>query len=212
MIFRIVAVAVLLLVVHGCGGSNQPSAAADTTPADGTASAMAGSSVTGRLAPVLATSSTLVALEPAGEAELPIKAEPAVMDQVSLVFYPSFLFAQTGQTVEFRNSEDVLHNVRVTEAAGQKPVFNIASPPYGKYEFKFERPGVYSVGCDIHSTMRADIFVTNTPYTAMTSSDGTFKFSDVQAGSYKLAVYAGPTPTVRPIEVKPGVTDLGVIQ
>ena len=49
---------------------------------------------------------------------VPVKAEPAVMDQVSLVFYPSFLIAQAGQTVEFQNGEDVLHNIRVTEVGG----------------------------------------------------------------------------------------------
>ncbi len=211
MVLRIVAAAVLLSVVAGCGTS-QPAPPADAAAPPAATSSSGNGTLTGKLAPSLGTSSTLVALEPAGEVELPIKAEPAVLDQVSLVFYPPFLFAQVGQTVEFRNSEDVLHNVRVTETAGLKPVFNIASPPYGKYEHKFERPGVYSVGCDIHSTMRADIMVTSTPYTAMTGSDGGFTFTEVKPGPYKLAIYAGPTPTVRPIEVKAGSTDLGVIQ
>ena len=134
------------------------------------------------------------------------------MDQVSLVFYPSFLLAQAGQTVEFRNGEDVLHNIRVTEVADQKPIFNVASPPYGKYDYAFERPGMYIVGCDIHSTMRADILITASPYTTLTEKDGSFTIREVKAGPYKLTVYAGVEPVVRAIEVKSGRTDLGVIQ
>ncbi len=48
---------------------------------------------------------------------------------------------------------------------GRSPSSTSRRPPYGKYEYKFERPGMYIVGCDIHSTMRADILITATPYT-----------------------------------------------
>jgi len=212
MTLRFAATAALLTAALGCAGNNQPSPATETTQAHQAAPSAGNANVTGKLAPSLAPPSSLVALELEGGGEIPVKSEPAVMDQVSLVFYPSFLLAQTGQTVEFRNSEDVLHNIRVTEVADQKPIFNVASPPYGKYEYKFERPGVYNVGCDIHSTMRADILVTGTPYTALTGKDGSFTIANVRPGPYKLTVYSGATPTVRTVEVKPGMADLGVIQ
>jgi len=212
MRLRLAAIAVLSFGISGCTSSTPPAPATHATPANETAPTGADGEVTGSLASSVAPPSSLVALEADGDIEIPVKAEPAVMDQVSLVFYPSFLLAQTGQTVEFRNGEDVLHNIRVTEVADQRPIFNIASPPYGKYEYKFERPGVYNVGCDIHSTMRADILVTSTPYTILTGKDGSFTLENVKPGRYKLTVYAGTTPTVRPIEVKSGATDLGVIQ
>ena len=211
MLLRIVATAILLAAGAGCGRGDTPPAVEDAAPAQQTPPG-AGSDVRGTLAPAVAPPTSLVALEPAGSVEIPVKAEPAVMDQVSLVFYPSFLLAQAGQTVEFRNSEDVLHNIRVTEVADQTPIFNVASPPYGKYEYKFERPGVYNFGCDIHSTMRADILVTATPYTTLTAKDGSFTIKNVTPGPYKLTVYAGAAPTVRAVDVKPGATDLGVIQ
>lgn len=199
-----------LLAAVGCGGRT------DTTQVDAGASTHTPSisgrvEVIGKLAADFAPPSSLVALEPRGEVELPVKSEPAVMDQVSLEFLPSFLVAQTGQTVEFRNSEDVLHNIRVTEVAGQKPVFNVATPPSGIYSYKFERPGFYNVGCDIHSTMRADIMVMGTPYTATTRADGSFTMSDVAPGQYNLTVYAGASPVVRPVEVKNERTDLGLV-
>ena len=83
--------------------------------------------------------------------------------------------------------------------------------PFGKYEHKFE-PGYYNVTCDIHTTMRASILVTASPYTATTAADGSFNLSNVIPGQYNLTIYAGAAPVVRPVEVKSGRTDLGEIR
>ena len=121
------------------------------------------------------------------------------MDQSGYMFLPGFLIAQAGQKVQFRNSEDVLHNVRVTEASQQKAVFNVATVAFGSYEHTFE-PGYYTVTCDIHPTMRASILVTTTPYTATTSADGGFTIKNVKPGQYNLTVYTGAAPVTRSIE------------
>jgi plastocyanin len=214
MTLRFTAAAVLLLLAFGCGGGDTPAAtgakAGAATNAD-PASPNGGAHVTGRLAPSLAPPSAVIVLEPQGTSELPIKAEPAIMDQAGYEFLPGFLLAQAGQTVQFRNSEDVLHNVRVTEISSQKPVFNVATVAFGKYEHTFD-PGYYSVTCDIHTTMRASILVTASPYAATTAEDGSFSVSNVRPGHYNLTVYADPTPVVRSIEVKNGGTDLGLMQ
>jgi plastocyanin len=219
MTLRFSTVAVLLLLAFGCGGDNETPATADlkvsttntAASSNEAASSSGGAHVTGKLAPGLAPPSALVVFEPQGAAELPIKTEPAIMDQAGYEFLPGFLLAQAGQTVQFRNSEDVLHNVRVTEISSQKPVFNVATVAFGKYEHKFD-PGYYNVTCDIHTTMRASVLVTASPYTATTAEDGSFSIGDVRPGQYSLTVYAGPAPVVRSIEVKTGRTDLGVIQ
>ena len=80
---------------------------------------------------------------------------------------------------------------------------------FGKYEHKFD-PRYYNVTCDIHTTMRASILVTASPYTATTAEDGSFSINNVKAGQYNLAIYAGPAPVVRPIDVKGQKTDLGL--
>jgi plastocyanin len=210
MTLRFTAAAVLLLMAFACGGST-PATADLEAGTTNTGSASPGSSnVTGKLAPAIAPPSALIVLEPQGGAELPVKTEPAIMDQAGYEFLPGFLLAQAGQSVQFRNSEDVLHNVRVTEISTQKPVFNVATVAFGKYEHKFE-PGYYNVTCDIHTTMRASILVTASPYTASTAEDGTFRISNVRPGQYNLTIYAGPAPVVRPIDVKSGRTDLGEI-
>lgn len=205
----------ILLACLGCAGTSDtgPKPEPATPPAAAAAaSGGGGANVTGKVSPALAPPSSLLALEPQNPVELPVKTEPAVMDQVSLEFLPAFLVAQAQQTVEFRNGEDVLHNIRVTEVAGQQPVFNVATPPGGKYTYKFERPGFYNVGCDIHQSMRADILVMGTPYTATTGGDGSFTISNVLPGPYKLTVYAGSGPVVRTVQVTGVKTDVGVIQ
>jgi plastocyanin len=216
MALRFVAAAVLLLTAFGCGGDSEADVKTGTAGVDaGTTGASSGggaaTGVTGTLAPGLAPPSTLIVLEPQGAAELPVKSEPAIMDQAGYEFLPAFLVAQAGQPVQFRNSEDVLHNVRVAEAPSQNPVFNVATLAFGTYEHKFE-PGYYNVTCDIHSTMRASILVTTSPYTATTAADGSFSIGSVLPGHYNLTIYAGAAPVVRPIVVKPGRTDLGEIR
>ena len=205
------AAAALLLLTFSCGGEPEPGPETNAGPVQ-SATSSAGVEVAGTLAPSVAPPAALVVLAPQSGIEVSVKAEPAIMDQAGYEFLPAFLLAQTRQAVLFRNSEDVLHNVRVTESSQQKPIFNVATVAFGSYEHKFEEPGLYNVGCDIHPTMRASILVTATPYTATSGADGSFTMANVKPGRYNLTVYAGAAPVVRPVEVKNGRTDLGVIQ
>lgn len=202
--------AALLLTSLSC--ARQPEQNTPAATASPPAASVSAAGVTGKLGPGAAPPSALVVLEPIGSIQVPVKPEPAIMDQAGYEFLPGFLTAQTGQVVQFRNSEDVLHNVRVTETQQQKPIFNVATTAFGSYEHKFAETGVYNVTCDIHPTMRATILVTATPYVATAGEDGSFAITNVPPGKYKLTAYGGASPLVREIEVKSGRTDLGVIQ
>ena len=90
------------------------------------------------------------------------------MDQVALTFIPGVLVVRTGHPVEFRNSDDTLHNVRVNEVATKAGTFNVAIPMGEDYRFTFDREGFYDVGCDIHPAMSATIYASPSPYTALT--------------------------------------------
>jgi plastocyanin len=201
----------LLLASLGCSGGPETPAASQPPPA--AANTDGGrAEVRGTLPSALNAADAIVVLEPAIPRDLPVKTQPAVMDQSGYQFIPALLLAQSGQTVQFRNSEDVLHNVRVTEVANDTPVFNVATTPFGAYAHTFERTGLYTVTCDIHSTMRADILVSSSPYTARTAADGAFAITDIPPGKYTLTLYAGPAPVARSVDLKSGLNDLGAIQ
>ena len=75
----------------------------------------------------------VVVLEPTTSRTFPPQTEVPVMDQVGLTFGPPLLLVRTGQPVEFRNSDDTLHNVHVTHEETREPAFNVAIPTDNSY-------------------------------------------------------------------------------
>ena len=142
-------------------------------------------------------------LEPKTPREFPAGGK-AVMDQVSLTFIPAMLFVRTGQPVEFRNSDDTLHNVHVGNSETKEPSFNVAIPTGELYNYTFAKDGFYHVACDIHPAMSAEIFATSSPFAAMTDTNGNFVFEEVPPGQYVLRVFAGAARTAREVEIKAG--------
>ena len=88
--------------------------------------------------------------------------EIAVLDLAGYEVHPRSLTVRVGQTVRFRNSnsEDEVHSIRVSEVANGAQLFGVGNLPYGSSDHQFVRPGFYTVACDIHPMMRADILVT----------------------------------------------------
>lgn len=136
----------------------------------------------------------------AGEPAAP-PAGPAVLDQYSRQFVPDLLFVRVNQTVEFRNSEDVDHNVQVLRQPTGTTVMNESGSNGQVFTHVFAQPGWYDVVCDIHPGMRATIVATASPYAALAGSDGAFAISGVPRGQYTLAVLINGRETTRPVAV-----------
>jgi plastocyanin len=129
----------------------------------------------------------IVTLLPASGAA-PMPDQPALMDQLSKQFIPNVLMVRPGQPVEFRNSEDMPHNVSVTRRGSGSEVFNVGTEPHQKYVHTFDRVGQFDVLCDIHEGMSAIVIVAPGPVTTIAGDDGRFTFSSVPFGSYKLSL------------------------
>ena len=170
------------LALTACSSPDQPAPAPPSLDAAEAVSS-SGTLVVGR-----APGGAYVMLEATDQAFSP-PADPTFMDQSSQMFIPGEMVARTGQEVKFRSSEDVLHNVRVIRSDDKKPIFNVATPPWGSYSHTFEEPGVYDVTCDIHATMRASILVSNTPYATVADGEGRFTFENVAPGVYRLVTF-----------------------
>jgi plastocyanin len=151
----------------------------------------------------------IVVLDPETVSDEP-QAQPFVpyMDQVQQTFIPSLLLVRTGQPVEFRNNDDVLHNVRVRNDETRSPAFNVAIPTGEKYQFSFERDGFYDVGCDIHPGMTSQIVATSSPFITTGDAQGRFTIEHVPSGSYKAIVYAGAQKIERVVAIAAASTDL----
>jgi plastocyanin len=115
------------------------------------------------------------------------------LDQKGARFDPDLVIVPVGSTVEFPNSDPIFHNVFSLSKA--QP-FDLGYYPQGQRRtVKFNTPGVVQVYCHIHANMYAAIVVTASPWFQKPSPDGSFSFSDVPAGRYRLTAWhkiAGP--------------------
>jgi plastocyanin len=202
------AAVVFVLLLSGCAKSSDPPPTT-AVPARAATSSTAGT-VNGKAPLPSSRGAVVVVLEPRTAREFPAQAEKPVMDQVGLTFGPELLFVRTGQPVEFRNSDDTLHNVNVKHEETREQAFNVAIPTGGSYEHTFARDGFYRVGCDIHPAMAASIFSAATPFATLADADGSFTFTDVPSGPWKVTVYAGGRRLQRDVDVTGAVTEVTV--
>jgi plastocyanin len=121
--------------------------------------------------------------------ESPVPEEPALIDQYGTAFWPKLLVVRPGQPVDFKNSEDVLHNVHVIEAETRETEFNVGTPVVGAYRHVFEKEGAYDVSCNIHPSMAAFVIVTAAPFVAVADSQGNFALEAVPEGAYDVRVW-----------------------
>jgi plastocyanin len=118
----------------------------------------------------------------------PAPKEHAKIDQKNLIFAPHILPVLVGTTVDFLNSDAVLHNVFTPEACAEK--FNLGTWPQGEtrsYTFKKECTAVLL--CKVHPEMESYVVAVPTPYFALAKADGSFHIGDVPDGSYTVKVW-----------------------
>lgn len=116
--------------------------------------------------------------------------KPVLMDQRSLTFVPHVLPILAGTTVEFRNSDDVAHNVfSPDKCAG---AFNLGTwAPGGSKTHTFKKAGcVATILCIVHPDMEAYVVVLQNPYFTTSGADGTFTIPEVPAGQYTLKIWS----------------------
>jgi plastocyanin len=189
----------------GCNGGRSADGPGDSQPgAASTLEAASGTAIVTGSVPGAATTPAYVVLTPERDEPGDAPDTRPVMDQVQMTFVPSMLFARTGHPVEFRSSDEELHNVNVKRSRTFEQEFNVAIPPGGTFEHTFKNPGFYDLNCDIHPAMSAQILVASTPHVAVAGQDGSFAFHDVEPGDYTLTVYAGARRLEQGLKVSPG--------
>jgi hypothetical protein len=121
--------------------------------------------------------------------DAPASATPVTLDQRACLYAPRVLGMQVGQSLQIKNSDPLLHNVRGLSTRGN--AFNVSQPQAGMvYTLKLKNPDVIMrIKCDVHSWMVAYIGVEPHPYFAVSSDRGAFRIAGVPAGRYSIRTW-----------------------
>ena len=138
----------------------------------------------------------------------PVFSQPSVasIDQRNKMFTPGVMAIRTNTLVKFPNSDDIRHHV-------------YSFSPAKKFELRlyhgmtaepvlFDKPGTVVLGCNIHDSMVAYIFVVDTEHYAVSDAQGNLRIQ-APAGKYQLQIFhprlatSGPEIPVTLNENKP---------
>ena len=126
-----------------------------------------------------------------------------VLTMKSKSFAPHVLVIGTGTTVEFPNEDPILHNVFSVSGDG----FDLGLFKRPKSGSKtFDKPGVYTLYCNIHPQMSATVVVRDNPYFTTVAKDGAFRLAGLPAGEYKILAFHERAGEGTPVAVKVAAT------
>jgi plastocyanin len=125
----------------------------------------------------------------------------AIIDQINKEFVPRVSIVQAGTSVNFPNSDNIRHSIY-----SFSPAKTFTTKLYAGREaapVTFDKTGVVVLGCNIHDTMVAWVFIVDTPWFAKSGVDGTAVLTKLPAGEYHIiAAAAGGTVTTATIDVQ----------
>jgi plastocyanin len=121
----------------------------------------------------------------------PAPAQHFLMDQKGLLFQPHLLVVPVGATVDFLNSDKVQHNVFWPSVGNDKKAgHNMGTWPQGqKKAFKFDKPGVVALFCNVHPEMSGYIIVAPSSHYATTDASGDYTIKDVPDGAHNVTAW-----------------------
>jgi len=118
----------------------------------------------------------------------------AIVDQKNMTFIPHVLPVTVGSSVEFRNSDDVLHNVFSNSPTQQ---FDVGMFGHGDARsVTFTKPGVVELRCNVHPSMHAYIVVLENNYFTSPDDRGLYQITGIPAGRYKLRAWHESLPPI----------------
>jgi len=147
------------------------------------------------LSPEKGLHNVVVSLQPPPPgAKWPVSQPMVQMDQELCVFVPRVVVVPAGGTVEFLNTDRLLHNLHSVSKGN--PTFNRTQPRGRTIPIVLKKPEIIRVGCDLHPWMRAWVVVAEHPFYAVTNDQGEFMLDHVPPGKYTLQLWQESLGTV----------------
>lgn len=133
----------------------------------------------------------LVQIKNAPSKEYPTPSEAVVIDQNGCIYMPRVVGVMVDQTLQFKNSDGILHNVHGLPEVNRE--FNIGMPPtLMTSDRTFNKPEpLFRVKCDVHPWMNSYVAVMTHPYFAVSDKNGKFSIdaSGLPDGSYQVEAW-----------------------
>jgi plastocyanin len=116
-----------------------------------------------------------------------VQPPPTMIDQIDKEYVPYVTPVQVGTAVTFPNRDQIRHHVYSFSPSKQFeiPLYK-GTPPD---PIVFDSPGPVTLGCNIHDWMTAYVFVSQSPYFALTEADGSAVLPDLPSGRYTVQVW-----------------------
>jgi plastocyanin len=137
---------------------------------------------------------------------------PVVIAQRDVHFVPYLTAVAVGTTVRFSNQDPFDHHLRSepggpfgTVAPAREFEMRLAAASGDKVastDIRFDKAGVVVLGCHLHSSMRGHLFVSETPFVAVTDANGRAVIADVPDGSAELHAWSPEQLTEQPTSPK----------
>jgi plastocyanin len=131
----------------------------------------------------------VVMLQPASGVTLSprLAARDVVVKQIEREFLPRVTLVGLGSKATFPNNDTVQHSVYSFSKAKpfEIPIYSGNSPT----TVTFDRPGVVTLGCNIHDWMVGYIVVADTPVAELTKADGLASIGELPPGNYTLRIW-----------------------
>lgn len=145
----------------------------------------------------------VVSLTPieAAQGPVPIPTGRVEVIQIGEEYRPYVTPVVVGTEVHFPNRDAVQHHLYSLSKAKpfEKPLYDSGASE----SVLFDRPGVVTLGCNIHDWMVAYVVVLETPHFAKTSADGSATLTGLATGRYRLETWhpRATAPLVREVAV-----------
>lgn len=143
----------------------------------------------------------VVVLAPAGPGHPKPLPTRVTITQQKMRFVPAVSLVAVGAQAVFVNEDPWEHHVRASaagllafeehDAGGFELHLDGKMPghPASVAQARFDHAGPVLLGCHLHASMKAHVFVSDTPWAALSAADGVAAFEDVPEGPVRVRVW-----------------------